>query len=207
MKLYQINIMKKLPRVIFNCEECGIEVEQPIYYYNRAKNHFCSRECHMKFMNKKLNPTRMTHAVREKISIARSKHGVKEKGYIKKNGKHVHRLIAEEMLGRKLLPNEITYLKRLASFTNPKFYELQKLRMPIFYKTTPRIISCFEEDERFLILPRGCLEKIKEINKSMPNYKAIRGILFTEEPLIKTTTSKIRRKENLDVILANEDKI
>lgn len=63
----------------------------------------------------------------------------------------------------KLLSNEITYLKRLASFTNPKFYELQKLRMPIFYKTTPRIISCFEEDDRFLILPRGCLEKIKEI--------------------------------------------
>lgn len=63
----------------------------------------------------------------------------------------------------KLLPNEITYLKRLASFTNPKFYELQKLRMPIFYKTTPRIISCFEEDERFLILPRGCIDKIKDI--------------------------------------------
>ena len=63
----------------------------------------------------------------------------------------------------KLLPNEISYLKRLASFTNPKFYELQKLRMPIFYKTTPRIISCFEEDDRFLILPRGCMEKIKEI--------------------------------------------
>ena len=63
----------------------------------------------------------------------------------------------------KLLPNEITYLKRLASFTNPKFYELQKLRMPIFYKTTPRIISCFEEDERFLKLPRGCMDKIKEV--------------------------------------------
>lgn len=63
----------------------------------------------------------------------------------------------------KLLPNEITYLKRLASFTNPKFYELQKLRMPIYYKTTPRIIACFEKDERFLILPRGCMEKIREI--------------------------------------------
>lgn len=63
----------------------------------------------------------------------------------------------------KLLPNEVTYLKRLASFTNPQFYELQKLRMPIFYKTTPRIISCFEEDERYLILPRGCMDKIKEI--------------------------------------------
>lgn len=63
----------------------------------------------------------------------------------------------------KLLSNEITYLKRLASFINPKFYELQRLRMPIFYKKTPRIISCFQEDERFLMLPRGCMDKIKEI--------------------------------------------
>lgn len=61
----------------------------------------------------------------------------------------------------KLLPNERTYLKRLASFSNPRFYELQKLRMPIY--DTPRIISCFEEDERFLILPRGCIDGIKDI--------------------------------------------
>ena len=64
-----------------------------------------------------------------------------------------------------LLPRELTYLKRLASFTNPKFYELQKLRMPIFYETTPRIISCFEEVDKYLILPRGCIDKIKEICK------------------------------------------
>ena len=63
----------------------------------------------MKFMNKKLNPTRMTCEVKEKISIAHSKHGIKEKGYIKKNGKHIHRVIAEEMLGRKLLSNEIVH--------------------------------------------------------------------------------------------------
>lgn len=61
----------------------------------------------------------------------------------------------------KLLPNERTYLKRLASFTNPRFYELQKLRMPVY--NTPRIISCFEEDERFLILPRECIDGIKDI--------------------------------------------
>lgn len=61
----------------------------------------------------------------------------------------------------KLLPNEIVYLKRLASFTNPEFYEKQRLRLPIY--KIPRIISCFEEDERFLKLPRGCMEKVKEI--------------------------------------------
>lgn len=46
-------------------------------------------------------------------------------------------------------------------FTNPRFYELQKLRMPVY--NIPRIISCFEEDERFLILPRGCIDGIKDI--------------------------------------------
>ena len=63
----------------------------------------------MKFINKELNPIRMTCEVKEKISIARSKHGVKEKGYIKKNGKRIHRVIAEEILGRKLLSNEIVH--------------------------------------------------------------------------------------------------
>ncbi len=43
-------------------------------------------------------------------------------------------------------------------------------------------------------------DKIKEINKIMPKYKAIRGILITEEPLIKTTTSKIKRQANLELI-------
>ena len=43
-------------------------------------------------------------------------------------------------------------------------------------------------------------KKVKEINQTMPQYKAIRGIILTEEPLIKTTTNKIKRQENLDAI-------
>lgn len=43
-------------------------------------------------------------------------------------------------------------------------------------------------------------KKIKEINKTMPPYKAIRGIMITENPLIKTTTNKIKRQANLDEI-------
>ena len=44
------------------------------------------------------------------------------------------------------------------------------------------------------------LEKIKEVNAKMPGYKAIRGMIITEEPLLKTTTNKIKRQANLDVI-------
>ena len=43
-------------------------------------------------------------------------------------------------------------------------------------------------------------EKVKEVNQIMPKYKAIRGILISEEPLLKTTTSKIKRQANLEVI-------
>ena len=41
-------------------------------------------------------------------------------------------------------------------------------------------------------------DEIKEINKTMPKYKSIRGIVLSEEPLIKTTTNKIKRQLNLD---------
>ena len=40
-------------------------------------------------------------------------------------------------------------------------------------------------------------QKIKQVNSLMPSYKAIRGIVFSEEPLIKTTTNKIKRDENV----------
>ena len=44
-------------------------------------------------------------------------------------------------------------------------------------------------------------EKIKLINKTMPHYKAIRGIIISDKPLIKTTTNKIKREKNLEQIM------
>lgn len=43
-------------------------------------------------------------------------------------------------------------------------------------------------------------KKIKQINGTLPSYKAIRGVILSEQPLIKTTTNKIKRQENLDAI-------
>ena len=47
-------------------------------------------------------------------------------------------------------------------------------------------------------------KKIKEINSLMPKYKAIRGFSLTKEPLIKTTTNKLKRAQNLEKILKEE---
>lgn len=40
-------------------------------------------------------------------------------------------------------------------------------------------------------------QDIKEINKTMPTYKYIKNLVVTDEPMIKTTTAKIKRFEEI----------
>ena len=43
-----------------------------------------------------------------------------------------------------------------------------------------------------------CYKDIKEINKGLTNYKHIKDIIVTSEPMIKTSTPKIKRYEELN---------
>lgn len=47
-------------------------------------------------------------------------------------------------------------------------------------------------------------EDIKIINKTMPPYKYIREIIVTDEPMIKTTTQKVKRFEEIKKILKEQ---
>lgn len=53
----------------------------------------------------------------------------------------------------------LNHLKRLAAFRNPEFYKAQAMRMPTYNK--PRIISCSDENNSYLFLPRGCEDEIE----------------------------------------------
>jgi len=57
----------------------------------------------------------------------------------------------------------LNYLKKLASFANPEFFIRQSLRKSTY--NTPRVISLFDINERYIILPRGLLEKLKNFFK------------------------------------------
>jgi superfamily II DNA or RNA helicase len=48
----------------------------------------------------------------------------------------------------------LNQIKRLAAFQNPEFYKKQSMRLST--ALTPRVISCAEELERYVALPRGC---------------------------------------------------
>ena len=43
-------------------------------------------------------------------------------------------------------------------------------------------------------------QEIKKINKTLPTYKYIKHLIITEEPMIKTTTQKIKRHEEIKKI-------
>ena len=43
-------------------------------------------------------------------------------------------------------------------------------------------------------------QEIKKINKTLPTYKYIKHLIITEEPMIKTTTQKIKRYEEIKKI-------
>ena len=64
----------------------------------------------------------------------------------------------------------IKYLKKLATFDNPNYYTLLKLRKPTF--NIPKTIKNYEEDENYLILPRGLTSKILDLfDKNSVKYE------------------------------------
>ena len=52
----------------------------------------------------------------------------------------------------------LNYIKRIASFKNPEFYAKQGMRLSTY--NTPRIISCADVSEEYVVLPRGCEDAI-----------------------------------------------
>lgn len=90
------------------CAGCGKRIRVYPCQLRRSKENFCSRPCHMARLNAELNPTRMTDEVRSKLSLIHRGSG-EGKTYEKTNGRHVHRQVAEQMLGRKLRPGEVVH--------------------------------------------------------------------------------------------------
>jgi superfamily II DNA or RNA helicase len=77
----------------------------------------------------------------------------------------------------------LNQLKRLASFSNPEFFIRQNLRKSTF--NTPRIITLFEMNERYIILPRGVITKVQNLfhsNNSTLNIEDKRVLKKIDTP-------------------------
>lgn len=98
-----------MPKVKCICEHCGKEFER--WPHEVKDRTWCSQSCHMKTLNAELNPRRMTEEVKAKLREANLKR-VENRGkqtYKKYYGRHEHRVVAEQILGRELEPGEIVH--------------------------------------------------------------------------------------------------
>ena len=77
--------------------------------------------------------------------------------------KAVAATLAERLyVDRSALPPALAHaIKRLATFSNPMFLELQRMRMSV--ARTPRVIGCFEDLDRHVAVPRGCLAEVEAL--------------------------------------------
>ena len=120
--------------------------------------------------------------------------GRKKSVIVLKNGKNI---FPEEM---EALVNKIEGVKESFIFGKQQSDDKDDIKINvkiIFDREIMKEAYKAETDEE---IHKVLQDKIKDINQIMPKYKAIRGMLISEEPLIKTTTSKLKRQANLEVI-------
>lgn len=120
-------------KVVRPCAWCGMPVIRYPSQFKNKTNVFCDRKCQHCYETKALNPdhyqkdfsksseflkqhnaefnkNRMTEAVRAKVRASHLARGRNNgKTYAKLYGRHEHRIVAEEKIGRKLKPGEVVH--------------------------------------------------------------------------------------------------
>ena len=111
-----------------------------------------------------------------------------------KNGKNIY---PEEL---ETLVNKIEGIKESFVYGKPEEDGDYKICAKIVYdkEVAEEIFGTLEEE----ILREKIWQEIKKVNKTMPAYKYIREISITDEELIKTTTQKIKRFEEIKTVLS-----
>ena len=121
--------------------------------------------------------------------------GRKKSVIVLKNGKNVFPEETESLI------NRIPGVKESFVFGKPDEEDENDLKMcveVVFDRDIMKSEYGVEKDEE---IKAKIWEKIKEINKTMPKYKYVKELIITEEELIKTTTLKIKRHEEIKKVL------
>ena len=117
--------------------------------------------------------------------------GRKKNVIVLKNGKNIY---PEEI---ELLINNLPYVAESMVFGMPKDDDLL-LSVKIVYNKdyiSEKYGNISEEDLKKIIW-----KDIKEINSTLTNYKHIKNLIITDEPMVKTTTQKVKRFEEIKKI-------
>jgi len=112
--------------------------------------------------------------------------GRKKNVIVLKNGKNVY---PEEL---ELLIDNLAYVEESMVFGMPKGDDLV-VSVKIVYNKEYKEENNLSQEE----LKDKIWQDIKKINAGLPNYQHIKNLIVTDEPMVKTTTAKIKRFEEI----------
>lgn len=129
-------------------------------------------------------------------------------GYLFITGRNKNMIVLKN--GKKVFPEELeTLVNRLELVEESMVFGLPdekdkndvKLSVKIVYnkEVVKEKYEGKSKDELYQII----WEQIKKLNTSFPRYKHIQNMILTDEELIKTTTKKVKRQEEMKLICHN----
>lgn len=119
--------------------------------------------------------------------------GRKKNVIVQKNGKNI---FPEEL---EVLVNHIPFVKESIVYGRPTWDDDLDICVKIVYdKDEIKAVHGYKSEEDIL---KEMKEYVAKINENMPPYKHIRDVIVTSEELIKTTTAKVKRHEEIAKIL------
>lgn len=122
--------------------------------------------------------------------------GRKKNVIVQKNGKNI---FPEEL---ETLINHIPFVKESIVYGRPTWDDDLDICVKIVYdKDEIKAVHGYKSEEDIL---KDMKEAISKINENMPPYKHIRVVIVTSEELIKTTTAKVKRHEEIAKILGEK---
>ena len=131
-------------------------------------------------------------------------------GYLTITGRNKDMIVLKN--GKKIFPEELeTIVNRLELvkesmiFGMPNDNDKNDLKLSVKIVYDEEIVKEKYNRKTEEELKKIIWEQIKEINKTFPQYKHIQSMLLTNEELIKTTTKKIKRQEEMKKILGKID--
>ena len=119
--------------------------------------------------------------------------GRKKNVIVLKNGKNVY---PEEM---EIMINNLPYVAESMVFGYPKDDDLIVSTKIVYNEDyIKEKYNNIQEKELYEMIWKDIKEKV---NKFLPNYKHIKKLIISNEPMIKTTTQKIKRFEEIKKIV------
>ena len=131
---------------------------------------------------------------------------IDKKGFLFITGRRKDMIVLKN--GKKVFPEELeTLVNRIYEVEESFVYGMPeeddkskiKVAIKVVYnkdKAKEKYGNISEED-----LYNKIWNQIKDVNKTLPPYKYIKHMILTDKPLIKTTTQKIKRKEEIKTVL------